>query len=396
MKLTVINKNASTPSAPEANRGFLIRLSRIDFLQLLPMLLLLCVGLFYIYSTGHQVGGNPSLWKKQLFFIIVGFVIWAVLANIDYRIWKQWALVAYAAGIASLTLVLFFGECRWGARRWFSIFHMFSVQPSEFAKLAVLIMSAWVLSLRSFKINNLGHVAGFLVITLIPFSLILIEPDLGSSVILWPIAGALLFTADLKWKWILIAVVAILILIPSAYPFLSGYQKERILVFLDPSRDPSNKGWNSRQSELAVGSGGLFGKGFFQSTQSTLGFLPKTVSNSDFIFSVIAEETGFVGSLVILGCYLLLIASTLRTAALAVDPFGRYLAVGIGTLLFIHSFVNIGMTVRLMPVTGLPLPLVSLGGTFVINTMIALGMLQSIYIHDRGATPAARKRAPSR
>ena len=395
MKLTVINKDVSTASTQGTNRGFLNGLPRIDFLQLLPMLLLLSFGLFYIYSTGHQVGGNPSLWKKQLFFIVVGFVIWTILASVDYRVWKQWALVAYVAGIVSLTLVLFLGESRWGARRWFSIFHMFSVQPSEFAKLAVFLMSAWVLSLRSFKINDLRHVAGFLCITLIPFVLILIEPDLGSSVILWPIAGALLFTAGLKWKWILIAVVALLILIPSAYPFLSGYQKERILVFLDPSRDPSNKGWNSRQSELAVGSGGLFGKGFFQSTQSTLGFLPKTVSNSDFIFSVIAEETGFVGALVVLGCYLLLIASTLRTAALAADPFGRYLAVGIGTLLFIHSFVNIGMTIRLMPVTGLPLPLVSLGGTFVISTMISLGILQSIYIHDRAPAPGARNRASS-
>jgi rod shape determining protein RodA len=328
------------------------------------------------------VGGNPDIWKKQLFFISVGFAIWTVLACIDYRIWKQWALVVYLAGIVSLTLVLFFGEYRWGARRWFSLFHMFSVQPSEFAKLAVFLMSAWVLSLRGFNIDDLRHVAGFLAITLVPFILILVEPDLGSSIILWPITGALLFAAGLKWKWILIAVVSLLILTPSSYPFLSGYQKERVLVFLDPSRDPSNKGWNSRQSELAVGSGGLFGKGLFQSTQSTLGFLPKTVANSDFIFSVIAEENGFVGSLVILGCYMLLIASTIRTAAMAKDPFGRYLAVGAGTLLFIHSFVNIGMTVRLMPVTGLPLPLVSLGGSFVISTMISLGILQSIHIRD--------------
>ncbi|NOY75354.1 MAG: rod shape-determining protein RodA [Kiritimatiellaeota bacterium] len=378
----MINKETRTRRPATTGSGFRNALRHLDYLQLAPMLCLLVIGLFYIYSTGHQVGGKPDIWKKQIFFISIGFAIWAVLASIDYRIWKQWALVVYLAGVVSLALVLCFGEYRWGARRWFSIFHMFSVQPSEFAKLAVVVISAWVLSLRGFKINDLRHVAGFLAITLVPFVLVLVEPDLGSSMILWPIAGALLFAAGLKWKWILIAVVALLILIPASYPFLNGYQKERVLVFLDPSRSPNNKGWNSRQSELAVGSGGLFGKGLFQSTQSTLGFIPKTVANSDFIFSVIAEENGFVGSLVVLGCYLLLIASTMRTAAIARDSFGRYLAVGTGTLLFVHSFVNIGMTVRLMPVTGLPLPLVSLGGSFIVSTMISLGILQSIHIRD--------------
>ena len=383
MKITLINKETSKRSPEVSPLGFLNGILRIDYLQLIPMTCLLGIGLFYIYSTGHQVGGNPNIWKKQFFFISCGFAIWAFLAYMDYRIWKQWTLVIYLTGVISLILVLFLGEYRWGARRWFSLFGMFSVQPSEFAKLAVLLMSSWILSLRGFKINNLRHVAGFLAITLVPFVLILIEPDLGSSIILWPIAGGLLFAAGLKWKWILIAVVALLILIPSSYPFLSGYQKERVLVFLDPSRDPSNKGWNSRQSELAVGSGGLFGKGLFQSTQSTLGFLPKTVANSDFIFSVIAEENGFVGSIAILAFYLMLIGSALRTAIIARDGFGRYLAVGAGTLLFIHSIVNIGMTVRLMPVTGLPLPLVSLGGSFIISTMISLGILQSVYIRSR-------------
>ncbi|MCK5844744.1 MAG: FtsW/RodA/SpoVE family cell cycle protein, partial [Victivallales bacterium] len=224
----MINKERVDGGSEAANSGFLRGFLRLDYLQLVPMLALLGIGLFYIYSTGHQVGGHPDIWKKQLFFIFVGFVIWGVLACIDYRIWKQWALVVYLAGIASLTLVLFFGEYRWGARRWFSLFRMFSVQPSEFAKLAVCVMSAWVLSLRGFKIADLRHVFGFLAITLVPFVLILVEPDLGSSIILWPIAGALLFAAGLKWKWILIAIVALLILIPASYPFLSGYQKERV------------------------------------------------------------------------------------------------------------------------------------------------------------------------
>jgi rod shape determining protein RodA len=245
-------------------------------------------------------------------------------------------------------------------------------------------MGAWVLSLRQFDVKNLKHVLMFSLVIFLPFFLILVEPDLGSSIILWPVAGAMLFAAGLKWKWILIIVITALISAPPAYMYLlKDYQKERIRIFLDPGRDPNDKGWNSRQSQLAVGSGGLYGKGLMNSTQSTLGFLPKTVSNSDFIFSVIAEETGFVGASIMIFLYIMLIFSAFRTAFMTDDYFGKYLAVGIGSILFIHSAVNIGMTIRLTPVTGLPLPLVSLGGTFVVSTMIALGILQSIYIHSK-------------
>ena len=378
MKLTLINDNRREPSPTLPL--FVRQILQVDFLQLIPMLFLLGLGLFYIYSTGQQVGGNPDIWKRQLFYVILGLSIWLFLAYVDYKIWAQWTIVIYSVGVIALILVLLFGVERYGAKRWFSLFGLFSVQPSEFAKIATLILSAWVLSIRNFNLHNLKHLSGFALITAIPFLLIYKEPDLGSSLIFLPIAAAMLFVGRVRWKWILISIVTVMIMIPSIYPFLRGYQKERILVFLDPARDPSNKGWNSRQSQLAVGSGGLYGKGIGNGTQSTLGFLPKTVSNSDFIFSVIAEETGFVGSAMVLLSYLLIILSAFRTAAIARDDFGKYLAVGIGVLIFIHSSVNIGMTIRMMPVTGLPLPLVSLGGSFIISTMIALGLLQSIYI----------------
>lgn len=382
MNLTIVNKTDTVETVPA---GRIIRFfTRFDYIQVIPMLLLLLVGVYYIYSTGQQVGGNPDIWKKQLFFVCCGGGVWLFLSFINYRVWKQWALVIYLVGLISLVLILFFGEYRFGARRWFSLFGMFSVQPSEFAKLAILLMSAWVLSLRGFKVHNLRHLAGFLLITVVPFVLILIEPDLGSSIILWPVSAAMLFAAKLKWKWIIIALVTVLLLIPPTYIFLlKDYQKERILVFLDPGRDPNNKGWNSRQSQLAVGSGGMWGKGPMQSTQSTLGFLPKTVANSDFIFSVIAEETGFVGSSLLIFLYVMLVFSAFRTAMIVDDGFGKYLAIGIGSVLFIHSAVNIGMTIGLMPVTGLPLPLVSLGGSFIISTMISLGLLQSVYIYSK-------------
>lgn len=381
MKLTVINEKRVKPS-DESLPKLLRSILKLDFLQLLPMLFLLTVGLFYIYSTGQQVGGNPDIWKRQLFYIICGIGIWGFLSYIDYRIWSQWAIVIYTVGIISLILVLFLGVQRYGAKRWFSVLGLVSVQPSEFAKIATLILSAWVLSLRQFNMHNIKHLAGFILITAIPFALIFIEPDFGSSLILLPLIAAMVFAGRIKWKWILTAIIILMVAAPCVYPFLRGYQKERILVFLDPSRDPDNKGWNSRQSQLAVGSGGFWGKGINKNTQSTLGFLPKTVANSDFIFSVIAEETGFVGSTLMLLAYLILIFSALRTAVIAVDDFGRYLAIGIGMLIFIHSAVNIGMTIRLMPVTGLPLPLVSLGGSFIISTMVSLGILQSIYIRS--------------
>ena len=356
----------------------------LDYIQIFAMSSLLFIGIYYIYSTGQQVGGNPDIWKKQLFFTVCGFVMWGTLAFTDYKFWKHLSWLLYLFGISALIIVLLFGERRFGAIRWLSLFGFLSVQPSEFAKLTTLMMGSWVLSLQRFNIYNLKHVLLFCVAVFIPFFLIMIEPDLGSSIILWPVAGAMLFTAGLKWKWILIILITALISAPPAYMYLlKDYQKERIRIFLDPGRDPNDKGWNSRQSQLAVGSGGLYGKGLMRSTQSTLGFLPKTVSNSDFIFSVIAEETGFVGSSCIVFLYVMLIFSAFRTAVLSADLYGKYLAIGIGCILFIHSAVNIGMTIRITPVTGLPLPLVSLGGTFIVSTMIALGLLQSIFIHSK-------------
>ncbi len=355
---------------------------RFDLMQIIPVAALLSVGVFYIYSTGQQIGGNPEIWKKQLIFICFGIVLWFFLSVVDYRVWRQFSPIFYLASLVLLTLVLFIGEVRFGARRWFSVFGFLSIQPSEFAKIAMILTIAWIMSLRAFTISRAGHVAGILLITALPFGLIAVQPDLGSAMILWPMVAAMLFVAGLKWKWICVAAAIAALLAPTAYFLvLREYQKERILVFLDPARDPDNKGWNSRQSQLAVGSGGLWGKGPMQSTQSTLGFLPKTVANSDFIFSVIAEETGFVGSSAVILLYVLLVFSGMRLLLFINDPFGRSLAAGFSTLFFIHSAVNIGMTIRLMPVTGLPLPLVSLGGSFIISSMACLGLLQSIHIH---------------
>lgn len=359
---------------------------RLDFAQIFPMLGLISIGILFIYSTGQQTGDPSALhfWEKQLGWTILGLSVWTVLTFSNYKSLRYWAIPVYIACIALLLCVLFFGLKIYGSKRWLQIFSI-RLQPSEFAKFGVLLITSWLLSLKFFNVNKFTSLALIAVITGIPFFLIFKQPDLGSSLVLIPMVAVILFVANLNWK--LIAVFALLgiAVVPAAYPFLSNYQKERILVFLDPERDPRNRGWNQLQSELAVGSGGMTGKGFMQGTQNTLGFIPKTVSNTDFIFSVIAEETGFIGSASIVILYAMLIFSALRTAIMARDDFGRYMAAGIAAIFFTHSVINIGMSIRIMPVTGIPLPLISYGGSFMLTSLIYLGVLQSIYAHRRTA-----------
>ncbi len=213
-----------------------------------------------------------------------------------------------------------------------------------------------------------------------PFLLIVKEPDLGTAAMLIPVAFMMMFAAGVPLKHMLILAGIGLLLMPFGWFLLGNYQKERVLVFLNPNRDPLGAGWNKIQSGIAVGSGGFSGKGYLKGTQNVLGFLPRTVAPTDFIYSVIAEETGFVGSAILLFLYALLLWSCVRAALVARDRFGRLLAVGVGSLLFCHAFVNMAMTIGLLPITGLPLPLISYGGSFMVAIMIGLGIVQSVYV----------------
>jgi len=358
---------------------------RLDFAQIFPMLGLISIGILFIYGTGQQTGDPTALhfWEKQLGWAGLGICVWTFLTFSNYRSLRYWAIPVYIICIVLLLYVLSsHGLKIYGAKRWLQVFSI-RIQPSEFAKFAVLLLVSWLLSMKFFNANKFTTLALLAIIAGIPFFLIFKQPDLGSSLVLIPTVAVILFVANLNWKnGILFALLGIAV-VPAAYPFLSHYQKERILVFLDPERDPRNRGWNQLQSELAVGSGGMTGKGFMQGTQNTLGFIPKTVSNTDFIFSVIAEETGFIGSASIVILYVMLIFSALRTAIMARDEFGRYLSVGIAAIFFTHSVINIGMSIRIMPVTGIPLPLISYGGSFMITSLIYLGILQSIYAHRK-------------
>ncbi len=357
------------------------QLLRLDYIQVIAMLCLVSIGLTFVYSTGQQVGGHMlDDWKKQLMWFSIGLVFWFILSFSDYKLITRLSPIFYIVTIILLILVLIIGTRIFGSKRWLS-FGGISMQPSEFAKTAILLLSVQIASLRSFKINKFSHFAGLCAVTVIPFLLVLKEPDLGSSLVYPAVLATIFFLCKIKWRWIIITLIAVSVLVPAAFPFLKGYQKERILVFLNPDRDPLGQGWSSRQTMLAVGSGGLTGKGIMQGTQNTLGFLPQTVSNSDFIFSVIAEETGFLGTSFLILCYVALVFSAIRTAIVAYDKRGYLLAGGIAIIFFEHSFINIGMNIRLMPVTGIPLPLISYGGSFMLNSMICLGLLQSIYVH---------------
>lgn len=356
------------------------QLLSLDLLQIIAAGLLIIFGSTFIYSAGQHVGGiMMTAWEKQIMWVLVGFVVWLILSYTNYNILAVIAPVFYIITITLLVMIFFMGVKIYGARRWLD-FGGFRIQPSEFAKISCLLLISYIASRKEFMINKISHLFGLFILAAIPFILVLKEPDMGSAHIFIVVFATVVFCAKVSWKWILVVIVACVIVVPSIYPFLHDYQKERILVFFDQERDPMNQGWTSRQTLLSVGSGGFSGKGLLRGTQNTLGFLPQSVSNSDLIFSVIAEESGFIGSISMIILYGLLIFSMVRTAFLAKDQFGYLFASGAAMLFFEHLYINIGMNIRLMPITGIPLPLISYGGSFMLSSMICLGILQSIYM----------------
>ena len=358
-----------------------------DWLAILLAAGLLATGLTFIYSAswrGADTGIVGSWFSRQIWWAALGAGIALALAAADYRFWIRHAWWIYLGSLVLLGLVLVMGMKVYGAYRWLNLFGI-PVQPSEFAKVALVLVLARVLGGGALAPRSFGNVAVTLVLTALPFLLILVEPDLGTAAVLLPTAVCMLFAAGAPlWCFAALGLLGAgglaVVLSPLARYVLTGYQQERIATFLEPGRDPLGSGWNALQSAIAVGSGGFSGKGFLNGTQSALGFLPRTVSPTDFIFPVIAEETGFIGAGLLLLAFAALLSCYLRTAAAARDPAGSLLATGIASLLFFHVFVNIGMTIGLLPVTGLPLPFVSSGGSFMVSTLAGFGLVQSIHV----------------
>ena len=358
-----------------------------DWMAILLALGLLATGLTFIYSAswrGEETGIVGAWFSKQIWWAALGGMAAMALVGTDYKFWIRQSWWLYVASLVLLVLVLVAGRKMYGAYRWLVIFGV-PVQPSEFAKVALVLVLARVLGGGAVHPRSFGTVVLALILMAIPFVLILQEPDLGTAMVLVPTAIFMLFAAGMAWRYLiglgLLGLGGIAFgFSPLARHVLSDYQHERILTFLDPSRDPLGSGWNALQSAIAVGSGGLSGKGFLNGTQNVLGFLPRTVSPTDFIFPVIAEETGFIGASLLLLAFAALLSCYIRTAWTAKDPAGSLLATGIASLLFCHVFVNIGMTIGLLPITGVPLPLVSSGGSFMVSTLAGLGLVQSVYV----------------
>ncbi len=387
---------------------------RIEWGLVLAVLGLLMLGAAFIYSaTSGRMIDNSQPWYherfvRQLLAGMLGMVLAVSACLVDYKVIARWSLVLYWVAIGLLGLVFLFEPVA-GVRRWVPL-GFFNFQPSELAKIAVICVLANFLSRPPDELRMPMIFVKALGMILVPFLLILIEPDLGSAVVLLPIGFAMMFVAGIPWSYLFRVIacgvvvvglaVADVLFAPESFQLieLEEYQKNRLRVYFGLSFPPTDDSpqaqreaeleeekfsYNIDQALISVGSGGLTGKGWLQGTQNSLGYLPRGVAHNDFIFSVIAEEKGFMGSLVVLALYGLLIFSGLRVASLARDRLGKTLAVGVVTLWFSHVFINIGMNIRIMPVTGLPLPLLSDGGSAVICFLLSVGLLENIYLHRR-------------
>jgi rod shape determining protein RodA len=356
-------------------------LRRSDWVLTLSVLALVVIGVLFIYSAAFQRADLPvnRMYQRQILWALIGLTGYATLAMTDYRRLADAAWWIYAIAIVLLILVLVIGKQVYGASRWLGLFGI-QIQPAEFTKLAVALGIARYWSAPGRNLEGPGSFIVALTIAAIPFLLIARQPDLGTAMTLLPITLCILFAGGVRLKYLIILFIIGLLFLPIGWFSLGDYQRERILVFMDPGRDPYGAGWNKMQSEIAVGSGGLTGKGYLKGTQNVLGYLPRTVAPTDFIFSVIAEEKGFMGAAGVLGLYGIVLLCGIRTALVAQDKLGRLLAVGITGMIFFHVFVNTAMTIGLMPITGLPLPLMSYGGSFMVSMMLGFGILQSISI----------------
>jgi rod shape determining protein RodA len=359
-------------------RASLLQRLHIDGLLLLLLLTLAAGSLFILYSAS---GKNIDLLIKQATSFGLGLMVMVVIAQLEPRFMARWVPLAYLGVVALLVAVEFVGYTAMGATRWIYIPGVIRFQPSEFMKIIMPMTIAWYLAGRSLP-PGLKHTAISLAMIVVPFVLILKQPDLGTSLLVLVSGAFVLFIAGLRWRWILGAIAALVpIAIAMWYFVLHNYQKQRVLTFLDPESDPLGTGWNIIQSKAAIGSGGVFGKGWLLGTQSHLDFLPE--SHTDFIIAVLAEEFGLVGVCLLLLVYLLLIARGLTITVQAQTLFGKLLAGALTMTFFIYVFINIGMVSGLLPVVGVPLPFISYGGTSLVTLLSGFGVLMSIHTHRK-------------
>lgn len=348
----------------------------IDIPLFYALLALAGISLLMVFSAS---GENLMITLKHLVRLVMGFGILFLVAQIRPEGLRRVAPVLFAVGLVLLVAVLGIGIVTKGARRWLGA-GGFTFQPSEIMKLALPMMLAWYFS-RIPLPPNLRQLALAVLVTLIPVALIARQPDLGTAILVFGSGIAILFLAGMSWRVIIGFVAVAAVAIPYVWTHLHGYQQRRILTLLDPSSDPLGAGYHTLQGMIAIGSGGFFGKGWLNSSQAHLDYLPE--AKTDFIFAVFAEEFGLLGILVLLGIYLFILYRGFVIAWLAQDTFTRLLAGGLTLVVFFYVFVNIGMVSGILPVVGVPLPVVSYGGTALVTLMAAFGMLMSIHTHRK-------------
>ena len=348
----------------------------IDIPLLFGLLLLFCIGLIVLYSAGGQ--DIQIIWK-QLARMILALLLMLGIAQLSPAQIKRWSLWLYLVGIVLLLLVLFIGHTGKGAQRWLDL-GLFRFQPSEIMKLAVPMVLAWLLADHTLP-PSVDRVMVACIMIILPVILIAKQPDLGTAILVAAAGFAVLFIAGIRWQLILAFSVFAAASAPILWHYMHDYQKNRILMFINPEQDPLGAGYHIIQSKIAVGSGGIYGKGWLNGTQSHLEFLPER--STDFIFAVYSEEFGLMGILLLISIYIFIIFRGLSIAASAQQTYGKLLASGLTLTFFVYVFVNMGMVTGELPVVGVPLPLISLGGTSMVTLMIAFGILMAIHTHRR-------------
>src|SRR5210317_2356962 len=363
-----------TPSNPNKRQGSLAHL-HIDLPLLLGILALCVFGLGILYSAS---GGDLGQINRQLIRFGLAFFVMVIVAQINPHTLQRWAPWIYGLGVLLLIGVLLFGDIGKGAQRWLNL-GVFKFQPSEMVKLAVPLMIAWYLAKQPLP-PKLKTIALTFILIAIPVGLIAKQPDLGTSLLVGSAGIFALFLAGISWRFIITLFGLAAAAAPVVWMNMHNYQKQRVLTFLDPEKDPLGSGYHIIQSKIAIGSGGLFGKGYLQGTQSNLEFLPE--KHTDFIFTVFSEQFGFFGSVLLILLFFAIILKILNISLKSQNNFSRLVCFGVGFNIFVYLAVNLGMVTGLLPVVGVPLPIISYGGTAMLTTMFALGLVMSAKIHN--------------
>jgi rod shape determining protein RodA len=427
--------------------GIFQKLARFHWLMFTLMIFMAVAGIFFIFSATHHAE-NPVLARaayQQMTWLAIGLGVFLMCALVDYENFVRYGWLIFAGMVLVLIYVLLFGKVVNNSRSWIGV-GGFGVQPGEFSKIALILGLAWFFVRHQEHMGKFWMILAAVGMALIPFGLILLQPDFGTAAVLAPITFFALWAGGAPKRWLVIPLIGIAVAVlacywvvyranwdgtlqdvprataegiqlavhlkgrpvsgdvevpPTAIPdrptadqlasgevrkptvLLKTYQINRIRTFFKPELDPLGAGWTIRQSLIAVGSGGLKGKGYLRGDQNVYGFLPKDIAYNDFIFSVIAEEWGFAGGTILICCHTLVILCLLRIAGRSKDLAGTVLCAGFAGLWFTHFFINTGMTIKVVPITGIPLPLTSYGGTFLVTCMAGLGLAQSVWIHRR-------------